>query len=224
MLFVRFRVNDKHFDMTVVWDGRGDVLDQIESMARGVLMQIDQPPPPTFAQLQAQVGKLGHVDVEPLPSRVIRSRRRRLSRYTQSRVTMAALDFPNAPTTGQYFVAGNGVTSQWNGTWLPVGGSTALYIGDTPPALPATGQLWFKSDEARLYVYYNDGNRPSGFRLRRYREHKRYRRWRFCRHAACRSARCRRRRRLSPTTIQSLRIIRMLSYRWRSRQSARRAS
>ena len=67
MLLVRFRVNDKHFDMTVVWDGRGDVLDQIKSMARGVLMQIDQPPPPTFAQLQAQVGKLGHVDVEPLP-------------------------------------------------------------------------------------------------------------------------------------------------------------
>ena len=51
------------------------------------------------------------------------------------------------------------MTYQWNGTfWLPVGGSTALYIGDTPPALPATGQLWFKSDEARLYVYYNDGN------------------------------------------------------------------
>ena len=72
---------------------------------------------------------------------------------------MAALDFPNAPTTGQYFVAGNGVTYQWNGTfWLPVGGTTALYIGDTPPALPGSGQLWFKSDEARLYIYYNDGN------------------------------------------------------------------
>lgn len=72
---------------------------------------------------------------------------------------MAALDFPAAPTVGQYFVAGNGVTYQWNGTmWLPVGGSSSIYIGDVPPNNPGPGQFWFKSDEARLYIWYNDGN------------------------------------------------------------------
>lgn len=72
---------------------------------------------------------------------------------------MAALDFPSAPTVGQYFVAGNGVTYQWNGTmWLPTGGTGALFIGLTPPSNPGAGQLWFNSEQARLYVYYNDGN------------------------------------------------------------------
>jgi len=72
---------------------------------------------------------------------------------------MATLDFPTAPTIGQYYVAGNGVTYQWNGTmWLPVGGTTGLYIGLTPPPSPGAGQLWFNPEHARLYVYYNDGN------------------------------------------------------------------
>ena len=72
---------------------------------------------------------------------------------------MAALDFPSSPAVNQLYVAGNGVTYQWNGTmWLPVGGSSSIYIGDVPPSTPGPGQFWFKSDEARLYIWYNDGN------------------------------------------------------------------
>jgi hypothetical protein len=72
---------------------------------------------------------------------------------------MAAIDFPNSPTVGQVFVAGNGVTYQWNGTlWLPIGGTQALYVGDTPPATPGPNQLWWNSTTGVMYLWYNDGN------------------------------------------------------------------
>jgi hypothetical protein len=44
----------------------------------------------------------------------------------------------------------------YNGTsWGSVGGGAA--ISDTGPANPQPGDLWWKSDEGQLYVYYNDG-------------------------------------------------------------------
>lgn len=44
----------------------------------------------------------------------------------------------------------------YNGTsWGSVGGGAA--ISDSGPANPQPGDLWWKSDEGQLYVYYNDG-------------------------------------------------------------------
>jgi hypothetical protein len=37
-------------------------------------------------------------------------------------------------------------------------GSTPIAVGDTPPANPSQGNLWFDSVGAQLYVSYNDGN------------------------------------------------------------------
>jgi hypothetical protein len=71
---------------------------------------------------------------------------------------MAAIDFPASPTVGQLFTAGNGVTYKWSGTiWLPVGGSSLLSIGDSPPGSPGNGQLWWNSVRGELFIYYADG-------------------------------------------------------------------
>jgi hypothetical protein len=72
---------------------------------------------------------------------------------------MAAIDFPASPTVGQIFVAGNGVSYQWNGTiWIPIGATQALYVGDTPPVPAGLNQLWWNSTSGQLYLWYNDGN------------------------------------------------------------------
>lgn len=72
---------------------------------------------------------------------------------------MAAIDFPASPTVGQIFVAPNLVTYQWSGTlWLPIGGTQALYVNDTPPAVPGPNQLWWNSTLGAMFVWYNDGN------------------------------------------------------------------
>ena len=72
---------------------------------------------------------------------------------------MAAIDFPNSPAANQIFVAPNGVTYQWTGTlWLPIGGTQALYVGDTPLASPGPNQLWWNSASGQMYLWYNDGN------------------------------------------------------------------
>jgi hypothetical protein len=72
---------------------------------------------------------------------------------------MAAIDFPNAPVANQIFVAPNGVTYQWTGAlWLPIGGTQALSVGDTPPPSPGANQLWWNSSSGQLYLWYNDGS------------------------------------------------------------------
>ena len=38
------------------------------------------------------------------------------------------------------------------------GSGTNVTISDTAPTSPTAGDLWFKSDEGRLKIYYNDGN------------------------------------------------------------------
>lgn len=69
------------------------------------------------------------------------------------------IDFPASPAVDQLFQASNNAIYKWNGTiWVAVGNTAALYVGDTPPVNPWKTQLWFKSDEARLYIYYDDGN------------------------------------------------------------------
>jgi hypothetical protein len=39
-----------------------------------------------------------------------------------------------------------------------VGGLSRVAIGDTPPPVPLTGQLWLDTTSVQLYVWYDDGN------------------------------------------------------------------
>jgi hypothetical protein len=38
------------------------------------------------------------------------------------------------------------------------GGSSSVYIGDTPPSNPVPGDLWWNSSTGLMMIYYNDGN------------------------------------------------------------------
>ena len=65
---------------------------------------------------------------------------------------------PSTPLAGM--LRYNTTTSKfelYNGTiWGSVGGGAS--ISDTAPTSPQAGDLWWKSDEGQMYVYYNDGN------------------------------------------------------------------
>src|SRR5215475_10780838 len=51
---------------------------------------------------------------------------------------MAALDFPNSPTTNQQYAAPNGVTYQWDGAaWIAAGGPANVWT-DTGTTLTPT--------------------------------------------------------------------------------------
>ena len=60
----------------------------------------------------------------------------------------------------------NGQVLKWNGTaWIndtdsttSGGGGSSVTVSDTAPSTPSNGDLWFKSDEGRLKIYYNDGS------------------------------------------------------------------
>ena len=71
-----------------------------------------------------------------------------------------AVNFPDSPSNGDTYVVG-GVTYTYNSTknaWETIGGAiTTTGSGDTPPANPADGDLWFNSSSAELSVRYNDG-------------------------------------------------------------------
>lgn len=61
--------------------------------------------------------------------------------------------FPEAPTTGLiYGRRGSDASWQVATTGPPV------IVGDTPPASPVAGTLWFDSVGGQTYVWYNDGN------------------------------------------------------------------
>lgn len=69
------------------------------------------------------------------------------------------IDFPNSPAVDQIFTASTGAIYKWNGTlWVTVGNTAAIYTGTTPPANPWVSQLWYNTEHARLYIYYDDGN------------------------------------------------------------------
>jgi hypothetical protein len=69
------------------------------------------------------------------------------------------IDFPASPTNGQKFNAA-GLTWVWDGAkWTVASGLIGgVTIGDTPPASPVAGALWWDSVGGQLYVFYNDGN------------------------------------------------------------------
>ncbi len=71
-----------------------------------------------------------------------------------------------AGTTGQRegspsagYIRYNTTTGKFEGfgsSWGNIGGGAA--IGDTPPANPGAGDLWWNSADGRMYVYYTDAN------------------------------------------------------------------
>jgi hypothetical protein len=69
-----------------------------------------------------------------------------------------ALNFPDTPALNQTFTA-NSVTWRWTGTyWKSQGTGASLYIGDSAPANPAGGTMWFESTTGKTYVYYKDAD------------------------------------------------------------------
>jgi hypothetical protein len=73
-----------------------------------------------------------------------------------------AIDYPNSPTNGQQFTPPGGVLQQWDGAkWVVVGGGAGgggAVISDTAPTSPTSGELWWDSTDAQLYVSYTDPN------------------------------------------------------------------
>ena len=75
-----------------------------------------------------------------------------------------ALDFPASPVNGQIFQGTNGVAYIFNsaptpGYWSVQGsGTTSVIYGDTPPASPNAGQLWWNSALGQMFLWFNDGS------------------------------------------------------------------
>lgn len=65
---------------------------------------------------------------------------------------------PGSPTQGMVrFNTTSSKVELYNGTiWGSVGGGAT--ISDTAPSSPSAGDLWWKSDEGQMYVYYTDAN------------------------------------------------------------------
>ena len=74
-----------------------------------------------------------------------------------------AYNFPDSPSNGDTFTL-NGVTYTYNstkGVWkdTAVGVLPATVTSsDTAPTSPRSGDLWYRTDDSTLYVYYNDGS------------------------------------------------------------------
>lgn len=74
-----------------------------------------------------------------------------------------AYNFPDSPSNGDTFTL-NGVTYTYNstkGVWkdTAVGVLPATVTSsDTAPTSPRSGDLWYRTDDSSLYVYYNDGS------------------------------------------------------------------
>jgi len=76
-----------------------------------------------------------------------------------------AFDFPASPVTDQEYASPGGPVYVWQppvwkrkGTGGGSGGGAATSIGDTPPATPINGQLWWESDSGITYIWYDDGD------------------------------------------------------------------
>jgi hypothetical protein len=66
---------------------------------------------------------------------------------------------PATPWAGQaIFETDTDLAFVWDGTaWMPSGGGGSIEISATAPASPGEGDLWWDSDNGKLYIYYNDG-------------------------------------------------------------------
>jgi len=75
-----------------------------------------------------------------------------------------AYNFPDSPSNGDTFTL-NGVTYAYNstkGVWKDTAVGTppppSVTSSDTAPSSPTSGDLWYRTDDSTLYVYYNDGS------------------------------------------------------------------
>lgn len=75
-----------------------------------------------------------------------------------------AYNFPDSPSNGDTFTL-NGVTYTYNstkGVWKDTAVGTppapSVTSSDTAPVNPSAGDLWYRTDDSTLYVYYNDGS------------------------------------------------------------------
>ena len=74
---------------------------------------------------------------------------------------MAAIEMPANPDNPSTFKASNGVTYLWDGTkWSATSADTdvasGIEVGDTNPANPNIGELWYNTVDGILYVWYVD--------------------------------------------------------------------
>ena len=71
-----------------------------------------------------------------------------------------AINFPNAPVTGDTYTVNN-VTWTYTGTsWRAVssgGGNSTVTVSDDPPAGPSDGDMWWKVILEDLKFFYQDG-------------------------------------------------------------------
>jgi hypothetical protein len=67
---------------------------------------------------------------------------------------------PASPFTGQsIFETDTLVPYVWDGSaWQVAGGGGSIEISATAPASPSAGDLWWDSDDGKLFIYYDDGD------------------------------------------------------------------
>ena len=68
------------------------------------------------------------------------------------------LNFPNSPTLDDIYISPVGDTWRWDGSSWVLELSPNANINTTPPVSPVDGTLWFNSETAQLFVYYDDGD------------------------------------------------------------------
>lgn len=73
------------------------------------------------------------------------------------------LDFPDSPSLNDIFTIENGRSWVWDGErWESLGvissggGSGSISVSETAPGNPEEGDLWFNSEEAATYIYYDN--------------------------------------------------------------------
>lgn len=70
---------------------------------------------------------------------------------------MAPINFPTPSVVGEIYVS-NGIRFQWDGVAWTAMVQDSITADVDPPANPFPGDIWFDEDNARLYVYYDDGD------------------------------------------------------------------
>lgn len=67
---------------------------------------------------------------------------------------------PSTPWSGQSIFETDTLTPYvWDGSaWQVAGGGGSIEISSTAPSSPSNGDLWWDSDDGKLYIYYDDGS------------------------------------------------------------------